>query len=330
MPKRKPAKRSSDSAMERLAQLREAGWESAAEDEVIRFVEHKSGHVATRAIKLAAEWKLARAVPEFERAFERFLVNPLESDKGCSGKLAVAEALIALEAHRPAIYWRGIRYRQMEPVWGKPEDTAPPLRAACGRGLAMMGHERVHVALAELILDPERVAREGAVSALAWLATPQAELVLRMKVLVGDSEAVVLGECFRALMTHWPADAFELVAARLGELDPKIVEQAALAIGESKHPGALDRLVHAYEASLSDVKRALLLPIALLRSDAAFDFVLDILENGPAGAAVAALPALEIFECDERRAAIIRGAALDRGGKVAQGYRNLHGERTGE
>lgn len=322
MSKRKPTKRTADAAIERLAELREAGHDPAAEEEVIRFVGHASGHAATRAIKLVAEWKLGRAVSELEQAFERFLDNPLESDKGCSGKLAVVEALIALEAHRPAIYWRGIRYRQMEPIWGKPEDTAPPLRAACGRALAMMNHERVHVALAELILDPERVAREGAVSALNWLATPEAQLILHMKVLVGDPEPLVLGECFRALMSHWPNDAFELVASKLVSHDPDLVEQAALALGESKHPEAFDRLIHAYEHSLSDVKRALLLPIALVRTDAAFAFVLDVLQNGPAGAAIAALQALEIFEGDERRSAQVADAARARGGKVAAAYAN--------
>lgn len=320
MAKPKSTKRSSDAALERLAELRESGSNPAAEAELIRYIGHTSGHVATRAIKLAAEWKMNTAVPEFEKAFDRFLANPLDSDKGCSGKVAVVEALIALEQHRPAIYWRGIRYRQMEPVWGKHEDTAPPLRAACARGLATMAHDRVHVALAELILDPERVAREGAVSALAWLATSEAELVLRMKVLVGDAEPLVLGECFRALMTHWSEDSFDLVASQLRAHNPDLVEQAALSLGESKHPDAFDKLAHAYEHSLSDVKRALLLPIALLRSDAAFDFVLDVLRNGPTGAALAAVQALAIFETDEKRAARIRDSARDRGGKIAMAH----------
>lgn len=319
MPRSTP-KRGADAALERLSELREAGAESAAADEVLGYIGHTSGHVATRAIKLATEWKMDSAVPEFEKAFERFLADPLESDKGCSGKLAVVEALIALEAHRPAIYWRGIRYRQMEPVWGKHEDTAPPLRAACGRGLAMMGHDRVHVALVELIMDPERVAREGAVSALAWLATPEAELVLRMKVLAGDPEPLVLGECFRALMTHWAEDSFELVASQLTSPNPDLVEQAALALGESKHADAFVRLTAAYEQSLSDVKRTLLLPIALVRSDPAFDFVFDVLQNGPAGAAQAALQALELFEGDVERAGQIKSAVQARGGKIAAAY----------
>lgn len=326
MPAAKPAKRSADHALARLSELREAGSLPGADAEVIGLIGHASGHVATRAIKLAVEWKLERAVPEFEKAFERFLTNPLESDKGCSAKLAVVEALCAFEAHRPTVYWRGIRYRQMEPVWGKSEDTAAALRAACGRGLALLGHERVHLALAELLMDPERVAREGAVSVLSWLATPEAELVLHMKILAGDAEPLVLGECFRALMTNWPADAFERVASYLHRADPYLVEQAALALGESKHESALQRLEGAYEHARSDVKRALLLPIALIRSEEAFAFVLGVLESGPEPSAFAALTALELFESDEKRTALIRKAATSRAGKIGRAYEAAHAE----
>lgn len=313
-------KRGADRALDHLSELREAGQSAAAEAEVIALMGHASGHVAARAIKLAAEWRMENAIPAIEDAFERFLTNPLEADKGCFGKLAVVEAFIAMETHRPDIYWRGIRYRQMEPVWGKPEDTAPPFRAACGRALALMGHYRVHVALAELIMDPERVAREGAVSALSWLATSKAELVLHMKVLCGDPEPLVLGECFRTLMTHWPGDAFDQVAAQLASPDPDVVEQAALAIGESRHEEAFEHLSAAYERSLSDVKRALLLPIALVRSDEAFDFVVEKLENGPESVALAALEALDLFKGDEARAARIEAATSERGGAVARAY----------
>lgn len=310
-------------AFARLSELKEAGRSGEREGEVLAFLDHASNHVAARAVKLAAEWKLAEAVPIFERAFDRFLENPLESDKGCDGKTAIVQALCDMEQHRPGIYWRGIRYRQMEPVWDrKREDTAAGLRAACVRGLALMGHERVHMALAELVLDPECVAREGAIKTLGWLATSEAELVLHMKAVMGDAEPVVLGECCSVLMSHWPEDSFELVASKLG-VDPEVTEQAALALAESRHEETFGRLVGAYEENLSDVKRVLLLPIALVRSEEAFAWLLEVVADEPEGLALAAIDALAIFDDGAERSRAMGEAAVARGGAVSRKYGEL-------
>src|SRR5262249_10204252 len=68
-------------------------------------------------------------------AFDRFMIEPEESDKRCRAKIAIVETLNKIEYDRDDVFLRGIRHVQMEPVWGKSEDSAGHLRGAAAFGL---------------------------------------------------------------------------------------------------------------------------------------------------------------------------------------------------
>ncbi|MCL5269862.1 MAG: hypothetical protein M1457_04745, partial [bacterium] len=82
---------------------------------------------------------------------------------------------------------------------------------------------------------------------------------------------------------------------------PAVAEGAALAIGESRAPGAFDRLRGAWERAMGDGerRRSLLVPIALVRDEASFAFLMEVIESGdPRTAEAAAAAALQIHEAD--------------------------------
>ena len=90
--------------------------------------------------------------------------------------------------------------------------------------------------------------------------------MLRGKVLAGDEEAAVIGECFTALLSVQPDESIGFVARYLQHSDEELRELAALALGESRLPGALPHLEAAWTAVLlSDGFRRALLRAALDR-----------------------------------------------------------------
>src|SRR5438309_905435 len=82
-------------------------------------------------------------VPLLSAAFERLMERPLQTDKGCTGKIAIARALERIDYHRPDVFLRGLHHVQPEPVWGGTQDTAVELRGICAMGLARLDHPGV-------------------------------------------------------------------------------------------------------------------------------------------------------------------------------------------
>jgi hypothetical protein len=81
-------------------------------------------------------------------------VNPVKSDPGCRAKVEIARALYELGEDPAAVFPRGVRHRQMEPVFGGREDTAAELRCVCALGLVRLQSPDALVELAELLADP--------------------------------------------------------------------------------------------------------------------------------------------------------------------------------
>jgi len=86
-----------------------------------------------------------------------------------------------------------MRYRQPEPVWGGPVDTALDLRCTCAMGLAGTAYPRAIIELVTLLQDSEHHARSGAARAIACTEPLAAEPVLRLKALGGDPEPEAIG-----------------------------------------------------------------------------------------------------------------------------------------
>src|SRR5262249_42913102 len=159
-----------------------------------------SNFVAAEAAVIVGKSKLVELVLDLEAAFDRFMIDPEETDKTCRAKIAVVEALNQLDFERPDIFLRAIRHVQYEPVWGGRRHTAAPLRAAAAFGLVRLNHRDILTLLADLLADPEKVARIAAVQSLEATGSVAAVPLLRFKARVGDEEPEVTAECFTALL----------------------------------------------------------------------------------------------------------------------------------
>lgn len=176
-----------EAQLQELDALGAALPDAEARAEVRRYLGNRSNVVVARAAKLLVDATHTdapdpAAEAELTEAFHRFLANPVKTDPGCMAKLAVVEALRALDRPDPGVFRVGLRHVQLEPTWGGRSDTAAPLRAACALGLVEAGADGVLDELAVLLADPEPDARVGAARALAAcgpLATP----LLRYKAL---------------------------------------------------------------------------------------------------------------------------------------------------
>jgi HEAT repeat protein len=199
-------------------------------------------------------------------------------------------------------------------VWGGTADTAIDVRCSCAMGLAASGYTRAIHELTELLNDPEARARSGAARAISCCHPQEAEALLRFKVLIGDAEPEVIGECFTALLAIAADACLPLVAKYLSGTDPALADLAALALGESRHPGALAHLRAAWdEVYVPEPKRAVLLRAAALhRTEPAFEWLLGIIESGKRAHADIAVDALAVYERNTKLAERVREALAKR------------------
>jgi len=269
--------------------------------------------VVARAADLVGELGITTLVPEMIAAFDRFLVDP-SKDKGCLAKTAIVEALTRLEHPDPEVFLAGIRHVQREPVWGGSEDTAAWLRGLSAIGLVGCDHPRLPTHLVDLLADREKPARLGAARALGGLGRPEGALLIRLKLLHGDPEIEVLSECFHALLSlEPPSEAAAFVARFLDCGDETIAEAAALALGESRNPQALEVLKRSWERSRGSpgrsFRRVLLVAMAVLRTGPATEFLVSLVSGESTESAQGALSALGPFlyndELRERVRAVV-------------------------
>lgn len=289
------------SVEEKLESLRslDLGKDPARDRQVIEAaLNDRHCRVVAKAAELAAERLSYELEPVLLKAYQPFLHDPVKRDPNCIAKRALARALVTLECTDVAFFLEGVRYRQMEPVWGGSVDTAIDMRNSCAMGLVATGYPRALHELAVLLNDPEARARQGAVRAIACGNPREAELLLRFKMLSGDPEPEIVGECFTALLSVAPEESVALVAKYLADTNEAIRELAALALGESRLPEALARLREAWEEVLlgKDFRRVLVRAAALHRTDAAFDWLLNLIAEDDVSLAEAVLEALAIYK----------------------------------
>ena len=111
---------------------------------------------------------------------------------------------------------------------------------------------------------------------------PEAELLLRLKILTGDKEGEVIGACFSALLAIAPERWLTFIAAFLRGSDDAKTEAAALALGESRRASALPYLIQAWSDHRSPyLRRVILLGIAMLRLPEGVEFLFTRLQQDP-------------------------------------------------
>jgi HEAT repeat protein len=206
-----------------------------------------------------------------------------------------------MEHPKPDVFLRAARHVQFEPVWGGTEDSAPPLRAAAIVALGRVEGSSSLPLLVDAMADPAKDVRVAAALALGAVGTESAGLVLRLKVRVGDRDPDVLSECLGGLLTFDPKENLPIVTEFLDPSNAAACEAAAMALGKSRLPEALDPLKGCWQRSHSaELRQHVFLAIAILRRPAAIDYLMELVASEPEPTAIAALSALRIYKDDPR------------------------------
>lgn len=290
-----PKPRQTETKLKRLQALRHEPQSPVHLAELRQAVDDRSNLVAAEAVEIIGERLLTDLVPELAAAFDRFMIDAEETDKLCRAKIAIVEAINKLEVDNEELFLRGVVHVQMEPRWGGSDDTAGPLRGQCAFGLVRTNHRDLLNILADLLADADKSARSMAAQALAESRRSGAISMLRLKARIGDKEPDVVAECLSALMSADAKESLRFVAGFLAAGPLTTQEAAALALGESRQPEALDILIQYYARALADsVRSATLLAISMTRLPAGIDFLLSLLTNQDKLSASSAMSALAI------------------------------------
>jgi HEAT repeat protein len=312
---------STEAALAALSALGDTAPEENVEPELRRLLSHKSNYVVAKAVALVQERRAAALAPELIAAFAYFMADPIARDPGCSAKLAIVSALSAFAEPAWEVYLAGVCHVQKEPAWGGPIDTAATLRGNCGRALMGLGHHDAFRWHAVLMADSEPMTRALAVETLGSVYDERAEILLRAKIArepdTREPERGIEMDAFEALMRIAPEASFDFVAGHLRDDDLERVRGAALALAGTHSPEAFAALRERWiAAARRETREALALPIALVRSDEAFAFLLDALVEARMPLAGALMEALGLFrESPSRSAAVQR--ILDKRGDPA-------------
>lgn len=314
-PRRASARRESIDA--RLAALDLLPAEPEAAAAQLRAALGERNHrVVAKAAQRCADGLRYELAGALVGAFRRMLGDQAAKlDPGCVAKKAIARALVALDCDDVEFFRDGLRYRQLEPVWGGTQDTAVDVRCQCAMGLVASGYSRALVEVVELMSDTDPAARLGAVRAIGCGHPLEAELLLRTKVLTGDAEPAVLGECFIALFAVAPEESIAFVARYLDVRDEAVQELAALALGESRLPAALEPLVAAWQGVLvgPSLRRALLRGAAAHRSEPAHAWLLELVRDARPATAADIVEVLALYKHDAKLAGRLEDALRARG-----------------
>ncbi len=261
--------------LERLAELRAA----AAASDLRPFLADKSNFVVARAASLAGGLRIEELAPELAAAFDRIMSHPARLDPGCAAATAIVKALLAMEYLEPRVYLTGIRHVQMEPSYGGPVDAAVELRATSALGLALTDSDGLLFELVGLLADREWRARFAAARALASTGRPDAIPVLQYKATIGDEQPEVTGECLAGLMTLAPERYVPFSDSFIGHQEAAVAEAAILAFGVVRSQPAFETLARRWPQLPAALRGAALSAFAMMRCDAALDFLIHLIEQ---------------------------------------------------
>lgn len=307
-----PGKRTFDAQLAALDALRHG---TSGAPETVKALRHALGdrnnYIVAKAADLVRELRLAELLPDLLAAFERFFTD--RSDPQCWAKNALSRALAELDCQEAAVFLRGMRHVQLEPVWGGSADTAGALRATCALAMVQcrsLPDQELLANLIELLADEEKSVRAEVVQAIAQVGSSQAALLLRLRAVLAGEEPEVLGACFAGILSVEGTPAIAWLSRFLDRGDD-VAAEAALAVAQDRSPEAFQVLRERFELIEIGPLRAartvpharsadpaentlrsrggrdddpwfqsvLLSAIALTRQDAAQAFLLDLVRN---------------------------------------------------
>lgn len=282
------AKRDIEGEIAQVSRLREAA-PAVAEPALRKALKDRINLIVARAARVAGEMQLRELVPELLAAYERHFENPVERDRLCAAKIAIARALAQMDYREHAPFLRGMRWRQMEPSFGPPVDTAIPLRGICALGLAAcndVSRTLTFRYLIDALVDQAAVVRVEAARAIAAMDGEEAALLLRLKARMGDEEPSVIGQAFDSLLEVEGEGALPFLAEFLRGDDEEVQAEAALAAGSSRLEAGvellLEELARVRKQSVRDV---MLRGLSASRQPRAIEFLVGLLSKEPEDAA---------------------------------------------
>jgi hypothetical protein len=274
---------------------------------------HRNNFIVAKAADLVREFDLKSLTPALLAAFDRFFNDAVKSDPQCWAKNAISTALAEFEHHDAAVFLRGMKHIQLEPVWGGSSDTATDLRATCALALVQcrsLNDAELLAELVELFGDKEKSVRAAAAQAVEQVGSSSSVLLLRLKAITGDDEPEVLGACYGGVLRLEGAKSIPWVARFLRAEDDAAGE-AALALAATHSAAAFEALRASMdEASDPWFRSVLLSAIALTRRDEALEFLFDLVGQGSLsaeGAIEAILRSLPSVEVTRRLEELVAG-----------------------
>ncbi|MEM6552058.1 MAG: HEAT repeat domain-containing protein [Planctomycetota bacterium] len=244
----------------------------------------KTNLIVARAADVAADLELHALNPDLIAALARWLDTLADKDRRCWAKAGLAHALATNRAagdDAEAVYRRAITLQQWDPVWGKTEDSAGPVRAAAALGLVRAGSRHSLLALADLLHDHLLPVRLAATEALGELGGEPALALLRLRALT-DTEPEAVAACCGVLLGIDRSDHFDtvpFVTDQLKAANDELAERLAFAIAESRHDQTLPLLrLYYHRTANTDAHHAHHLAataLAVARREDTLNFLLD-------------------------------------------------------
>lgn len=248
--------------------------------------------VVAEAAELAARLNLVRLAPALSAAFERLCGSGMRSDRYCRGKVAVVKALHQLKSTDAKPYRVAMTCYWPARLRNGGHDEAVDLRIAAAYAFAELGSPSEVEELAGLLADPVASVRLAAVHCVAALGGLLSGPLLRLKTLLGDDDPNVLEACFDELLARDKEQYLPVITYYLKSDNPRVRASAALALGQSRRPAALDILSSEWRSNGDpEFKQSLLLAIGLLQIEPAIEFLIGLLDGNQVNAsdALAAL-----------------------------------------
>jgi HEAT repeat protein len=305
-----------EQALDRLSALKNEADSASVAAEIKPFLKNRSNFVVARAAKVARQARATELIPELVEAFHQLMKQPSKLDKGCAATTEIAEALYEMDYAEPEVYLAGMHHVQMEGSFGPPVDAAAKLRAISAMGVVRTRHPAALDEVVSLLVDEWPEARIGAVRALAVNGGSAGALLLKLKILLGEREPDVLAECFSGLLAAASERSLPLVASFIESEDVAVAEAALLALGSSRLPGALDVLTAKWERTAGGpLRKVIFLAIAMIRSDAAIEFLLSLLADCAPSTANDVIAALAFFRNNEKVRARVENVVAQRNEK---------------
>ncbi len=300
---------------QKLARLRAVteGTPAQAIDELRWALGDSHSYLVGEAAHLTAQLGLHALIPDLCNAFARLCDGSTE-DKGATGKRRLIEALLALDAAVPSTYLAGLRIVQREPPgWN---DVAAPIRSLCAHALIRIDHPGAVLDIAPLLVDELPEVRSEAARALMYSGIENVAALLHLRVLTGEPDPDVIGACFKGMLRLSPARYLPFVIERLRGTVQSEAESAAIALGESRLPGALPALREALERpGRSRLHDALTLALALHRSAEANEHLISLIAQAPEPLAVSALGSIALNRHDTQVDERVRRTVKERRSK---------------